>query len=229
MKIISFILMACCLTILGCKKDKPSEMTVTDIDGNVYKTVKIGDQIWMTENLRVTHYNTGTTPQDEIAKVLEDADWKNLGFLNTPMYSYYDKDEANLAKYGALYNWHAVGTGKLAPKGWHVATEADFDKLMGYLGTNSGGKIKEAGTANWLFPNLGATNEVSFTARPAGYRVPDGSFVWLKEESFFWTYLQNSNTIAPVYNLSYDYEEITKLLGNNFGKNAGMSVRCVKD
>ena len=109
-----------------------------DIDGNVYETVQIGEQLWMAENLKVTHYNDGT----EIPTGYSSSEWGNL---STGAYAVYGDNESNADPYGYLYNWYAVETGNLAPEGWHVATDDEYTALSDYLGGTSvaGGKMKE--------------------------------------------------------------------------------------
>ncbi|SVD09065.1 uncharacterized protein METZ01_LOCUS361919, partial [marine metagenome] len=144
---------------------------VTDIDGNVYGTVQIGDQLWMAENLKVTHYSNG----DEIPTGYSNSEWANL---STGAYAVYGDNESNADTYGYLYNWYAVETGNLAPEGWHVATDAEWTALSDYLGGSSvaGGKMKECTPGScpeseyWNSPNTGATNESGFTALPSGSR-----------------------------------------------------------
>ena len=129
----SFLIMSVFFIFQSCSKDKNNDndnnnsSTVTDIDGNVYNTVKIGTQTWMVENLKTTRFNDGTA----IPNVTDASAWNAL---TTPGYCWYDNNEANKATYGALYNWYAVNTGKLAPASWHVATDADWKKLEMALG-----------------------------------------------------------------------------------------------
>ena len=104
--------------------------TVTDVDGNIYHTVLIGDQEWMTENLKTTRYNDGTP----IAYVVDVTDWRNI---DEPAYVWYENNSSYEESYGALYNWHAVGDPKgLCPDGWRVATDEDWKELELLLGMN---------------------------------------------------------------------------------------------
>ena len=138
--------------------------TVTDIDGNVYHTVKIGTQVWMVENLKTTKYNDGTP----IPLVTANSSW---AILTTPGYCFYNNDaNVNKATYGAMYNWYIVNTGKLCPAGWHVPIDAEWTTLTNYLGSENaaGGKLKEFGISHWVTPNDGTTNSSGFTALPAG-------------------------------------------------------------
>jgi uncharacterized protein (TIGR02145 family) len=152
-------------------------ITVTDIDGNVYQTVTIGAQVWMLENLKVTHYCNG----EAIPDVTAVAPWAGL---STGACCVFNNAGSNVAVYGRLYNWYAVNDPRsIAPAGWHVASEADWQQLeaylgmneadlnlTGYRGTTEGGKLKEVGTMHWAGPNAGATNESGFTALPGGFR-----------------------------------------------------------
>ena len=133
--------------------------TITDIDGNSYRTVIIGEQEWMGENLKVTRFNDGK----EIPYVPEMDEWTRV---TGPAYSWYDNDISNKDTYGALYNWFAVSSGKLCPAGWRIPDDSDWEVLTDFLGGLSvaGGKLKETGTSHWTLPNSGATNETGFSA-----------------------------------------------------------------
>ena len=207
--------------------------TVTDIDGNVYQTVQIGDQLWMKENLKVTHYNNG----DEIPTGYSNDDWANL---STGAYAVYDDNESNADTYGYLYNWYAVETGNLAPEGWHVPTDDEIKELEMYLGmsqeeadswgwrgTDEGGKLKEAGTEHWASPNTGATNESGFTAFPGGSRFyNDGIYQNMGGLGYFWSSSEDDSNYAWTRLLSYNFPGIHR---GNYNKRSGFSVRCVKD
>lgn len=175
MKTIYCIILVISFITVSCKKDSDNNddnNSIIDIEGNVYQTVIIGTQVWMAENLRTTKYNDGSS----IPLVTEAAAWDDL---NSPGYCWYDNDSINYKDtYGALYNWNAINTGKLAPVGWHVATDADWTTLTTYLGGDSiaGGKLKEQGTSHWAIPNTGASNTSGFTGLPAGFRNPAGIF-----------------------------------------------------
>jgi len=174
--VISLILSVNLSTSLFCSKGNPVNNDnlvfgiMTDVDGNNYKTIKIGNQEWMAENLKTTKYKDGTSiPLFTAATPMAN--------FTSPGYCWYNSDSATYRNsYGALYNWYAVNTGKLAPTGWHVPTEAEWNTLIAYLGGESvaGGKLKEAGTSHWSSPNTGATNEVGFSALPGGMgRIPN--------------------------------------------------------
>jgi uncharacterized protein (TIGR02145 family) len=146
---------------------------ITDVEGNSYKTVYIGTQQWMGENLKVSKYSDGTT----IPNVTNDSQWSNL---TTGAWAYNNNDEANNAKYGKLYNWYAVnpttnGNKNICPTGWHVPTDAEWTVLTDFLGGDvAGGKLKEVGTINWKSPNTEAINVSLFTGLPGGLRDYNG-------------------------------------------------------
>jgi uncharacterized protein (TIGR02145 family) len=171
-----------CLILVSCSGNQQmiqqasSTDSVKDIDGNVYKTVKIGNQWWMAENLKVTHYRNG----DEIPNRADDDEWnKGIG-----AYCNYNNDVTNFEIYGGIYNWFAVDDSrKLAPEGWHVPTDDEWQVLVDYLGgdTLAGGKMKSTGTIEggdglWRGSNEGTTNESGFSALPGGYRYNHGVF-----------------------------------------------------
>lgn len=152
------------LTITGSET-----RSILYIDGDVYRTDTIGSQVWMVENLKTTKYNDGSS----IPNVTDNTTWNGL---NTGAYCWYNSDISNKKPYGALYNWYTLNTGKLAPYGWHVPTDVEWESLIDHLGGESvaGGKLKESGTTHWQTPNIGATNESGFTAVPGGFRSQDG-------------------------------------------------------
>ena len=208
---------------------------VTDIDNNVYKTITIGTQVWMEENLKTITYNDGTA----IPNITVDATWSaaNTGaycdFINTPAYS---------TTYGRLYNWYAVdnnaatmvtsnGGKNVCPTGWHVPSAAEWTTLTDYLGGFSvaGGKLKETGTTHWINVNTGATNESGFTALPGGYRYSFGPFDYLGLNGGWWSTTEHPD--SPTYNALPQYMSSVSIFvfGGNANKKNGLSVRCVKD
>lgn len=196
--------------------------TVTDIDGNVYHTIKIGTQVWMVENLKVTKYNDGTP----IPLASDSSAWSNQ---TTPGYCWYKNDApTNKNTYGALYNWSTVKTGKLCPSGWHVANNDDWATLIGYLGGESvaGHKLNESGSAHWQRPNAGATNESGFTALPGGCRSNDGTFSYIGYYGYWWSHNEYDTYSACFINMYYCNGYAYQFHCN---KNGGCSVRCLKD
>lgn len=197
--------------------------TMTDQDGNVYKTVTIGTQTWMAENLRTTKYNDGTsipyvTKDDELSSLSTGAYWNYDNTSNTD----------TIATYGRFYNWYAVNTGKLAPKGWRVPTDADWTQLTTYLGGESvaGDKLKEVGTAHWISPNTGATNETGFTALPGGFSGNYLSFNYIGYYGYWWSSTEGEASKAWSRWIHYNLSYVSKIYGL---KERGFSVRCLRD
>ena len=197
--------------------------TMTDIDGNVYKTITIGTQTWMAENLKTTKYRNG----DLIPNVTDGTAWSALA---TGAYCWYNNDVANKATYGGLYNWFAVAdTRNIAPTGWHVPTDAEWTTLTTFLGGESvaGGKLKEAGTSHWSSPNTGATNSSGFTALPGGYRLNNGgSFYDVGTNGNWWSSTAYGASNAWNRALNYYFAYAYRYYNN---KQYGFSVRCVRD
>ena len=196
--------------------------SVKDIDGNVYKTVTIGKQIWMAENLKTTRFNDGTA----ISLVADDQAW---GSLTTPAFCWYNKDAAvNKNKYGALYNWFCINTGKLCPSGWHVSTDAEWTTLTTFSGGENvaGGKLRETGITHWEKPNTGATNESGFTTLPGGYRNNHGAFANIGFFGFWWTATENVPTASWCRTMGCTGTNVLRIFSL---KKNGYSVRCIKD
>jgi uncharacterized protein (TIGR02145 family) len=197
------------------------DSTVTDIDNNLYHLVQIGTQVWMRENLKTTHYKNA----EYVFNAVTASDWsvdKGGAYCN------FNNDAANAAVYGRLYNFYAISGGNLAPAGWHVPTDTEWNLVMTYLGgsANAGGKLKETGQAHWSSPNYGATNESGFTAVGGGYRDDQGVF-----ESFLWggnywlnTVYNSENSLFILIN-----SQETKVYGNPWLKGYGYSIRCLRD
>jgi uncharacterized protein (TIGR02145 family) len=196
--------------------------SLTDNDGNTYKTILIGTQTWMARNLKTTKYNDGTS----IPLVTDAAAWSSL---LTPACCWQNNDPARKVTYGVLYNWYAVKTGKLCPTGWHVPSDAEWTELIEYLGGENiaGGKLKESGLRHWNSPNSGATNETYFWALPGGDRLdgPDALFDNLGEMGCWWTTTFDENC-ATIRLMNYNSDHVQKFF---FPKKRGLSVRCVWD
>jgi uncharacterized protein (TIGR02145 family) len=176
----------------------------------------------MAENLKTTKLNDG----QEIPQVVGNSQWSSL---ITPGYCWLNNDASNKDIYGALYNWYAIDTGKLAPKGWHVPTNEEWAILAQYLGGDNvaGGKMKEKGTVYWFSPNSGATNLSGFTALPGSCRNYDGlSFYEVGDGGYFWSSTEFDVSNAWVRCVNCDSTSLKSF--NNY-KSYGRSVRCVKD
>jgi uncharacterized protein (TIGR02145 family) len=197
--------------------------TIADIEGNVYMIVTIGAQTWMAENLRTTKYNNG----EPIINVTDDVTWSSL---TNGAYCWYNNSPANKDTWGALYNWYAVSDNRnIAPIGWHVPTDEEWNTLVLYLGGNlvAGGKLKETGTIHWSSPNTAATNTFGFTAIPAGGRGGQTAiFGGINLASNYWTNSQINTGTAWYRAVHYDNASV---LHDPFEKYFGFSVRCVRD
>ncbi|MFN8282388.1 MAG: FISUMP domain-containing protein [Chitinophagales bacterium] len=226
-KIKTIVTIAIVILAISCKKASSKIISDTrprDIDGNVYDTVVIGTQTWMVQNLKTTKYNDGTSiPTD-----LDDVAWANINIgaftvynaNNTFNTTYYNDT------YGKLYNWYAVNTGKLAPKGWHIPTDAECTTLTDYLGgeNTAGGAMKA--TTLWNSPNTGANNSSGFTCLPAGRRDITGSFNDLGNFGNFWSSTGLDRNNAWSRRMYFSSTDVSK-----YGtiKQTGLSVRCVRD
>lgn len=196
----------------------------TDFDGNNYGTVNIGSQVWMTENLKVTHYRNG----EPIPKITNSAAWASL---TDGAYCNYNNtiNTDTISSYGRLYNWYTVADSRnIAPTGWHVPSDAEWATLASFLGGESfaGGKMKETGTTHWTDPNTGATNESGFSALPAGYRDGyTGMFNYIADHGFYWSSILGDASLY--WDTSWYYYGYWD---PNFGhERSGFSVRLVRD
>jgi len=194
-----------------------------DIDGNIYQSIRIGDQIWMAENLRVTRYNNGDTIKDG-------SNAGNIEFITEPKYYFnYLNSEDSILVNGRLYTYFVIDdVRQVCPFGWHVPSYEEWQTLINVLEGSSiaGGKLKETGLAHWYDPNTGATNETGFTAMPSGYRSYAGGFAQLGLNTYFWTSTSQDNSYALGQRLAYDSSEIGL---HETQKVDGISIRCIKN
>lgn len=229
------------LMILVCGNPATTEdpETVTDIDGNVYHTVQIGNQIWTVENLRTTKYNDGTT----IPHITDNVEWETD---TNGAYCYYDNttDDDSITKFGALYNWHAVKTGKLAPAEWHVPDSSDWDELRDYLiangynwdGTTSGNKIGKsmatktdwhsAGEEGDVGNDFSSNNSSGFSALPGGYRSDLGSSSSIGYYGYWWSTTEIDTSFIYGHHLCFDYYSLVR---SSYYKESGFSIRLVRN
>jgi uncharacterized protein (TIGR02145 family) len=214
--------------------------TARDFEGNEYPAIRIGKQVWTITNLRSTKYNDGTP----IPHVTDETQWSGL---STPAYCFYGNstDTAFQIKYGALYNWYTVNTGKLVPDGWRVPTNAEWDTLQNYLiangynwdGTTSGNKIAKAMAAqmDWSSSNvvgsigndLSKNNASGFAALPGGSRFYDGNFFLQSNSGYWWSATVFNASVAWYLFLDYDLELLARIGGGD--KGCGYSVRLFRD
>ncbi len=197
--------------------------TMSDNDGNTYKTIVIGTQTWMAENLKTTKYRNG----DPITTNLSDSAW----LVSTGgAYAVYDNNPQNNSIYGKLYNWYAVVDSRnLCPTGWHVPSDAEWTTLVNFLGGSgvAGGKLKSTSSL-WTAPNTGATNESGFSGLPGGGRGNYGAYVIIGNNGDWWssTELNSNNNNAWGRSLFSGGGGSGRYYG---GKRTGFSVRCLRD
>jgi uncharacterized protein (TIGR02145 family) len=198
----------------------PLTGTIYDIDGNLYHWITIGTQRWLVENLRATKYRDGAA----ILNIILDAAW---AADTTGAYCWYNNDRISYEiPYGALYNWYAANNVHgLAPAGWRIPDNADWNKLITFLGGTpiAGGKLKEIGISHWLAPNMGATDSYGFKGLSSGYREGGGGgFIdFFTTDALFISLTSNS-----AFFLNYNIAD--GALGGSVQKN-GVSIRCVQD
>lgn len=201
---------------------------VTDIDGNTYGSVIIGSQEWMSENLRVTQYNDGTS----IPNITDATDWGNDTF---GAWANYDNSSTNNTTYGKLYNGYVTdnaNTKNVCPSGWHIPVRADFSDMITYLGDTAvaGAKLKETGTTQWSAPSAG-TNTTGFTGLPGGIRsapIPNVNFNGLGTGAGFWASDFHAGGQGGYWCLYLSHADDSALVNFSSVK-MGLSVRCLKD
>ncbi len=195
--------------------------SVTDIDGNTYPVVQIGNQCWTAENLRTTKYNNGTL----IPNVSNDQAWSNA---TTPAWCHTENNPAYDATFGKLYNWYTLSAGNMCPTGWHVPTYDEWEILINNLGgiMVAGGKMKSTGTQYWLSPNAEATNESGFSGLPGGYCTDNGTFSDVGSYGYWWSSTVSGTADAYCKFLNY-IGGVANGSGN--GWSFGFSVRCIRD
>lgn len=216
--------------------------TLTDLDGQTYNTVRIGQQLWMAENLRVSVYNNG----DEIADGTGRGDYS--GMESPRFFFHYDDEPDNTPVYGKLYTWYTATDGRgICPPGWRVPDIADWEKLSKHLDPEtvlyqeltdgnkelsplSGGMLRSEGTLEsatglWANPNAGASNRSRFNAVPGGYRDPSGAFDGIGFNASFWCFTQVDSQRGKML---YTHFFNPGLHANAFTKASGYAVRCMK-
>ena len=200
---------------------------MTDQEGNVYKTIVIGTQEWMAENLNTSIYRNG----DAIPTNLDNAAWQNT---TSGAWAYYSNDASYACPYGKLYNWYTcVDARQLCPTGWHVPTDAEWTVLTNYLDGESvaGGKMKttgtiEAATGLWYSPNADATNSSGFSGAPGGGRDGSGGYNSIGDDGVWWSSSEFDTFYAWFRNLDYS---VGNAFRNYLNKRNGFSVRCLRD
>jgi uncharacterized protein (TIGR02145 family) len=210
------------LTTSVCNQNK-TYGTAYDIDGNEYKTIVIGTQTWMAENLRTTHYQNG----DSIPNIIDTAQWARL---ESGAYCNYNNTESldTIATYGRLYNWYATADSrKLALKGWHVPTAIEWNTLFAYLGGDAvaADKLKEVGNTHWADP-FKSDNSSGFTALPGGWRSYPRTSEKIGIYGSWWTSTEFNENFSAFLYLEFFASNVFKDF--NYKRN-GYSIRCIKD
>jgi uncharacterized protein (TIGR02145 family) len=207
-------------TITGNRNDQ--NIFTDPRDGQTYRTVQIGNQIWMAENLKATKFNDGEAIPHGTTKLY----WSSC---SNSAYCWYNNDEGTYKDtYGALYNWFTVNTGKLCPDGWHVPSLNEWNALGTFLGGNpvAGGKLKESGYSHWASPNKNATNASKFTGLPGSSRDYSGQWAGsIGTHGEWWSGTSVDASHANNLSLSNDSEV---LRNSNREKKEGLAVRCIK-
>jgi len=194
--------------------------SITDIDGNTYKTIKIGSQTWMAENLRTTKLSDGTS----IPQIKDSVDWTNT---DSPAYCWYRNNPSKYkATYGALYNFYTIETGKLCPEGWHVPSDEEWTELTDTLGGTHAAyyKLKETTSLHWTDNSLEVTNESGFAALPGGSRSNYGAFDYICESAYWWSSTEALSSMSTGRSINYDEDIVFNSMAR---KEIGFSVRCI--
>jgi uncharacterized protein (TIGR02145 family) len=218
-------------SIVGCEKNpvdtpddpKPANNTVKDHEGHTYKTVKIGEQTWMAENLQVVTYRNGDSIGTTNPITL---DLTQMG--TTLKYQWpCQGDEAFVPTFGRLYTWDAVTDPRgVCPSGFHVPTDFEMAVLVAAVGDNptAGGHLKSVGLTHWAPPNTGASNSSGFSGLPAGFRGNHGFFDF-ELYALFWTSTKQNTNQSYIWYLSFNYEDMLRYADD---RKKGYSVRCLK-
>lgn len=225
------VFLICCVITLANRCKRSDISSITDIDGNVYKTVVIGKYKWMSENLRTTSYNNGS----EIPNIKEQCEWIRL---KTAAYCWYNNNEIYADTFGILYNWYAVNSGKLCPDGWRVPTDEEWKYLEGYVDTRYGignpewnkpglrgydaGKRLKA-IAGWR-PGITGTDDFGFSGLPGGEHL--SRFFAGGSSGFWWSSSEAGSSSAYYRNLIYSFELVAR---DSHPKRIGFSIRCIKN
>ncbi len=185
-----------------------------------FKVVTIGAQQWMAENLSTSNYRNG----DPIPQVDNPEAWS---LLTTGAWCYYENKSDKNVTYGKLYNWYAVNDPRgLAPAGWHVASDVEWQELVTALGGEKAAGTKLKSQVLWKEPLVGADNRSGFTAIPSGFRSSSGSYALFGTNSSFWTSTENNAYSAWYREMYNSYSAVYRI---STSKTQGFAVRCVKD
>lgn len=195
---------------------------VDERDNQTYNWVRIGEQVWMSENLNVEKFRNG----DIIPHAKTEEEWKKARASKQPAWCYYDNEPANGEKYGKLYNWYAVNDSRgLTPAGWHIPSDAEWTQLIEYLEGKNGAGKKMKSTNGWK-DNGNGTNECNFLGLPCGIRSYFGSFNYFGNYAYWWSSTESNTDFAYTRSLYFESADVFR---GSLGKGSGFSVRCLKD
>jgi uncharacterized protein (TIGR02145 family) len=221
-----YLILFSCIIVLNCKcqsnqdigRSNTGSNQLTDADGNIYKTVKIGKQVWMAENLNVSHFRNG----DPIPEAEDSVVWQESNREEKPVWCYYNEDTAKGNKYHKLYNWYAVNDLRgLAPAGWHIPSDSEWNEAITYLG----GELKAGAIMKTNIKNDTA-NQNSFNGLFGGYRFDFGTFMDFGFKTGFWSSTETGSANASIrYLVSY----ANLMASSSRKKGAGFSVRCIRN
>ena len=205
----------------GSKSTQAGSKSAPDNKSKDFGTIRIGPQTWAIANLNVSTFRNG----DSIPEVRTNKEWVTIGESGKPAWCYYNNDPANGLKYGKLYNWYAVNDPRgLAPVGWTLSSDADWAKLIYYLGGQEVAGIKMKSTGGWIEGNNG-TNETGFIGLPVGYRIENGTFLNFGSIGTWWSSTESNSLSAIDHYLSLR----SSLSRSSSPKQRGESVRCIKE
>ena len=208
------------LLVLVIRASSLAVSAETKTPASALRSVTIGRQVWMTENLAVSRYRNG----DEVPQVQDPSAWNRL---KTGAWCWYANDSGNGVTYGKLYNWYAVNDSRgLAPEEWHIPSDAEWQQLVEATGGEKASATKLKSTVLWKEPLVAADNSSGFTAIPGGYRSSNGSFSLLGSNGSFWTSTENNGYSAWYRQMYNSYSAVYRVSSS---KTIGLSVRCVKD
>ena len=210
------------LNTIENQPDSPTEERTEPNQGNQYKTVRIGNQVWMAENLNVDRFQNG----DRIPEAKTEEEWKRAGENGEPAWSYYQNNTSNGVQYGKLYNWYAVNDPRgLAPKGWSIPNDREWTTLSEYLGGEEGAGDKMKSTSTWKGNGYG-TNESGFSGLPGGYRNDAGGFYHVGSDGYWWSSTEDGTSRAWDRGLYYGEGYLVR---SSSTEGEGFSVRCLRD
>lgn len=204
--------------LFSCHKEE----TIKDFDGNIYHATKIGNQIWMLENLKTTRFNNG----DPIKNLKTNNDWR--GYQKAG-YCFYNNDSSFVKDYGYLYNYQCLQDARgIAPEGWRIPTEEDLRELESFINSNTqaGIFLKEKGSSHWLPSNAIGNNATGFAALPGGYRDEEGFFYMMNSNGYYWT---TTGSFEFYHWSARMFQAFADVRRDNVFTKYGFTVKCIKE